>query len=117
VALAAAYKLAERGIEVGVVDARFAKPIDESLLDLLRQGKTLITLEDHSLAGGFASALMELAASKSANDPISTTIGRIVPLAGPDRFIPAAPRNAQLAGLGLSVDRVVQLVETMVSKA
>ncbi len=116
VALAAAYKLAERGIEVGVIDARFAKPIDSSLLELFDQGKTLITLEDHSLAGGFASALMESVAARSTANTASAPLGRIIPLAGPDRFIPAAPRNKQLADIGLSVDRIVQLVESLVSK-
>jgi 1-deoxy-D-xylulose-5-phosphate synthase len=43
-----------------VVNARFAKPVDEALLAELAEGHELIlTLEEHSLAGGFGSAVVE----------------------------------------------------------
>ncbi|HTX55602.1 MAG TPA: 1-deoxy-D-xylulose-5-phosphate synthase [Candidatus Acidoferrales bacterium] len=43
-----------------VVNARFAKPVDETLLAELSQNHELIlTLEEHSLAGGFGSAVVE----------------------------------------------------------
>ncbi len=45
---------------VTVVNARFAKPLDEALLlELDRSHSHLITLEEHSLAGGFGSAVAE----------------------------------------------------------
>ena len=45
---------------VTVVNARFAKPLDEALLlELERDHSHLITLEEHSLAGGFGSAVAE----------------------------------------------------------
>ena len=46
---------------VGVVDARFVKPLDEELiLRLARTGAHLVTIEDHNLPGGFGSAVAEV---------------------------------------------------------
>ena len=61
-ALRAADALRRRGIEAGVVDARFAKPIDEELLGRhLRECRHIITVEEHQRAGGFGSAVLETA--------------------------------------------------------
>jgi len=59
--LQAAEKLSEKGTEVTVVNARFAKPLDKELiLELVRNHKLLVTVEDHVLMGGFGSAVLEL---------------------------------------------------------
>jgi len=43
-----------------VVNARFAKPVDEALLtELAADHELILTLEEHSLAGGFGSAVVE----------------------------------------------------------
>lgn len=48
------------GVEGTIVNARFAKPLDEALLlELERDHSHVITLEEHSLAGGFGSAVAE----------------------------------------------------------
>ena len=50
----------EEGLSVGVVNARFVKPLDRALL--LGQAAVvpfLVTMEDHVLAGGFGSAVLE----------------------------------------------------------
>jgi len=51
----------DAGVEgITVVNARFAKPLDEALLlELQRDHSLIITLEEHSLAGGFGSAVAE----------------------------------------------------------
>ncbi len=50
----------ESGISVGVVNARFVKPIDrELLLEQAKKAKLIVTLEDHVIAGGFGSAVLE----------------------------------------------------------
>jgi 1-deoxy-D-xylulose-5-phosphate synthase len=57
----AARELAEEGIRAAVVNARWAKPLDEELV--LRLGKStrrIVTIEDHMVAGGFGSAVLEL---------------------------------------------------------
>ena len=57
----AAQELAEEGINVAVVNARWAKPLDEEMIVRLAKGtQRLVTIEDHVLAGGFGSAVLEL---------------------------------------------------------
>jgi len=59
--LAAARRLAREGFSLAVADARFAKPLDEELiLRFARPGRTIVTLEEGVLAGGFGSAVREL---------------------------------------------------------
>jgi 1-deoxy-D-xylulose-5-phosphate synthase len=60
VALDAWNLLADSVEGVTVINARFAKPLDEALLiDLQRGHSHVITLEEHSLGGGFGSAIAE----------------------------------------------------------
>ena len=57
----AAEELVEEGLQVVVVNARWAKPLDqEMILHLARKVGRLITIEDHMVAGGFGSAIVEL---------------------------------------------------------
>ncbi|MBV9120520.1 MAG: 1-deoxy-D-xylulose-5-phosphate synthase, partial [Chloroflexi bacterium] len=60
-ALEAAARLEAKGIQATVVNARFAKPLDEQLIQELavRTGR-IVTIEEHVLAGGFGSAVTEL---------------------------------------------------------
>ena len=60
-ALATAEVLADEGVEATVVNARFAKPLDESLfVRLARRLPLLVTLEENALQGGLGSALLEV---------------------------------------------------------
>lgn len=81
-ALALAERLAtEEHISVGVVNARFVKPLDRALL--LSHAACiplLVTMEDHVLAGGFGSAVIE--ALQDADCP--TAVERI---GWPDKFV------------------------------
>jgi 1-deoxy-D-xylulose-5-phosphate synthase len=59
-AVEAAAKLAEEGLEVSVVNARFVRPLDtEMLLALADSVGCIVTVEDHFLDGGFGSAVLE----------------------------------------------------------
>jgi 1-deoxy-D-xylulose-5-phosphate synthase len=52
--------LAQGGIRPTIINARFACPLDEALLiELDQTHERVITLEEHSLAGGFGSAVLE----------------------------------------------------------
>jgi 1-deoxy-D-xylulose-5-phosphate synthase len=82
-ALRAAQDLAPLGIEAAVVNARFVKPLDrELLLELCARIPRVITIEDHAIAGGFGSAVLELLAEEGIQDVIVKRLGV------PDRFIP-----------------------------
>ena len=71
-ALEAARLLAEEGVDAAVVNARFAKPLDEALLlGLAEEQPFLLTVEDHVLSGGFGSAVTEMLADKQVlNTPV-----------------------------------------------
>ena len=60
-ALALAEDLAtNEGLSVGVVNARFVKPLDRALLlENAAAASLIVTMEDHVLAGGFGSAVLE----------------------------------------------------------
>lgn len=60
-ALEAAEYLRRNGIDVGVVNARFVKPLDADLiLSVARRTGRIITVEENALQGGFGSAVLEL---------------------------------------------------------
>lgn len=118
-ALEATDELAREGIDVSVINARFAKPIDPALTELFVQGKTVIVLEDHSRAGGFGEALLAEAAQKASNDRQNRTwesIGRAVLLAAPDRYIPIAKRRTQLEWMGLTAEQICKTIRKVYSK-
>jgi 1-deoxy-D-xylulose-5-phosphate synthase len=96
-ALEAADELALRGVRVGVVDARFAKPLDEELLGLhLRRYRHVLTLEEHQRAGGFGAAVLEVASR------LPDVRARVRVLGVPDRFVEhMSSRDEQLAEVGL----------------
>jgi 1-deoxy-D-xylulose-5-phosphate synthase len=106
-ALEAADKLRVAGIEADVINARFAAPIDEGLVGLLSEGKRLITVEDHYLACGFGSALLELAATRGCE------LGRIRVLGAPRRLIGHHSRAAQLMEAGITADEIVKTAKEL----
>jgi 1-deoxy-D-xylulose-5-phosphate synthase len=95
--------LKDKGIHVGVVNARFAAPLDTDYLDWISQGKQILTLEDHSVAGGFGSALLEMAALNP-----SSTIQSVRVKAAPKSFMPHHLREQQLMQAGLNADDIVR---------
>ena len=105
-----AERLAQRGIAVAVVDARFAKPLDEELLARHAQSfRYLITLEEHQRAGGFGSAVLE----SLARQPLAPR-AQVRVLGIPDRFVEhRTTREEQLADCGLDADSVQRAIEKL----
>jgi 1-deoxy-D-xylulose-5-phosphate synthase len=108
-ALQAADMLAQRGMEVEVVNARFAKPLDSATVArVLRESKPTLVCEDHSQIGGLGSAVLELAAEREIN-------ASHVQLRGlPDRFVAAASREQQLTEVGLDATSLAATLQRMV---
>lgn len=78
----AARELAKDNIQAAVVNARWAKPLDEELILRLARGtRHLVTVEDHMAAGGFGSAVLELLERQGMSDIQVRLIGL------PDTFI------------------------------
>jgi 1-deoxy-D-xylulose-5-phosphate synthase len=106
-ALDAADLLAVDGIEVRVVNARFAKPVDEDMVaQAFTNGRPVLTLEDHSVTGGFGSAVAETAARLGINTKDLHIIG--IPA---DRFIVHGSRAGQLAECGLDAAGIAAAVK------
>jgi 1-deoxy-D-xylulose-5-phosphate synthase len=94
--LEAAERLQGEGINVGVVNARFVKPIDaEVVLRAIRECGFVVTVEEGALMAGFGSAVLETAADAGLDT------SRVRRLGIPDRFIEHAERGELLAELGL----------------
>ncbi len=84
----AADALAADGWSVGVINARFAKPLDRQLiLEASRGKRLLVTLEESVVAGGFGSAVLEVIEEARVTDPAYREVRlRIVGIPG-DRFV------------------------------
>jgi 1-deoxy-D-xylulose-5-phosphate synthase len=104
----AAERLRDDGLDVGVINARFAKPIDaETMTRCVEDSGFLITVEENTLLGGFGSAVLEcLNAAGLPTDRVNC-------LGIPDRFIEHGERDELLADLGLDVDGLVATAQTM----
>ncbi|MDP7302494.1 MAG: 1-deoxy-D-xylulose-5-phosphate synthase, partial [Pirellulaceae bacterium] len=95
-ALAASVLLRGEGLDVGVVNARFAKPIDREIIHrAIGDTGFLVTVEESMLMGGFGSAVLEVA---SEDGLASENIRR---LGIPDQFVEHGDRDELLADLGL----------------
>ncbi len=101
----AAAKLREEGLEIGVINARFAKPLDKTtLLRVIEELPLVVTVEEGTLEGGFGSAVLEAANSAG----LETR--HIVRLGIPDRFVEHGERNELFADLGLDCDGICRAV-------
>jgi 1-deoxy-D-xylulose-5-phosphate synthase len=98
--------LAADNIHIRVINARFAKPIDEQmLLESLTAGVPVVTVEDHSLTGGFGSAVLEAAQT------LRLPTEHIVRLGLPsDRFVAHGSRAGQLAECGIDAAGIAATV-------
>ncbi len=94
----AAQELNKEGLSVGVINARFVKPLDRNtLLKAVEEVPLVVTVEEGCLQGGFGSTLLE----EANNAGLDTR--RLVRLGLPDRFVEHAERSELLAELGLDV--------------
>ena len=109
-AVAAAAKLAEAGISAGVVNMRFAKPLDEELLkEHAAKYGAIVTLEEGVLAGGVGSAVLE-----SLNTAGLLQHCQVLTLGIPDEFVRHGDRKLLLRDLELDVDSIVRKTAALV---
>ena len=94
-ALAAAAELRGEGLDLSVINARFVKPLDPTILERIEAAPWTVTLEENVLQTGFGSAVLE-----AVNDA-GLPAGTIVRLGLPDRFVEHGERAELLADLGL----------------
>jgi len=109
-ALEAAALLDERGLDVTVADARFAKPIDAGLMaQLASEHELLVTVEEGVLTGGFGSGVWETLNDGGAGDT------RILRIGLPDRYVTHGTAALLHAEVGFTGRRIAERIEAAVS--
>jgi 1-deoxy-D-xylulose-5-phosphate synthase len=104
----AAKNLEEEDLDLGVINARFVKPLDTAtLLRAIKELPFVITVEEGALMGGFGSAVLEAACDAGLD------AGRVCRLGIPDQFIEHATRGELLADLGLDAPGIAQACREM----
>lgn len=101
-ALAAA-ELLQGEIDVEVVNARFAKPIDhEMVARTVQSGRFVVTLEEGTVMGGFGSAFLESAVAQRLDTRSVHVLGL------PDQFVEHGDRGDLLHQCGLSPEAIAE---------
>jgi 1-deoxy-D-xylulose-5-phosphate synthase len=107
--LEAAARLEEFGIHSTVINARFAKPMDEELFAVLAAEKQfLVTAEEGTEAGGFGARVAAMLQDRRI--PVS-----ILRIAVPDRIVPHGASNLLHAKYGLDADGIVTRIKSFAS--
>jgi 1-deoxy-D-xylulose-5-phosphate synthase len=97
-AVQAARALEAHGLDVGVINARFVKPLDtDTIFRALEECEFVLTVEEGCLSGGFGAAVLEAANAAGVRTEHLRCLGI------PDRFIEHGERDELLAELGLDV--------------
>jgi 1-deoxy-D-xylulose-5-phosphate synthase len=101
-----AARLAAEGFDVALINPRYAKPIDAGTTEFFgRAAEVVVTFEDHALAGGYGSAVLEMFSENRITTPV-------VQIGWPDQFIEHATSVEELRQkYGLTVENAVAKVK------
>ncbi|MGE5091912.1 MAG: 1-deoxy-D-xylulose-5-phosphate synthase [Bacillota bacterium] len=106
-AVEAARMLAAEGLDCTVVNCRFMKPVDATMLEsLTRDHSTFVTVEEGTIVNGFGAYLAER--MQTTNPEV-----RVIALGVPDRFIDQAPRAEQLETFGLTAGGIARRIAAL----
>jgi len=93
-----------KDLEVSHYNMRFVKPLDEALLHkVFKSYKTIITVEDGTITGGFGTAILEFAAMNNYKNTIKT-------LGVPDTFIEHGKVEELQELVGLDIERLTKTI-------
>ncbi|AGR01207.1 1-deoxy-D-xylulose 5-phosphate synthase [Listeria monocytogenes] len=111
-ALKAAEQLEIEGYRVGVINARYIKPLDEALLHkILKQKIPILTVEESLLKGGFGASVLEFIEANNYRDVIMHRIGL------PDEFISHGSVSIILESFGISTTGLVLKIKEMLAQS
>ncbi len=111
-AMKAAEKLNQEGISAAVVNARFVKPLDRDLIvDVAKQVRYVVTVEEGCKMGGFGSAVLETLSDAGVHDVTTQVLGL------PDWYIEQGPQDLLRERYGLTADGIYESVKELVGKA
>jgi 1-deoxy-D-xylulose-5-phosphate synthase len=99
----AAVDLEEKGVSVGVVNARWVKPLDSRILEWAAPFDHVVTLEDNVLSGGFGTGVMEAFAAAG-------LVKRFTNIGVPDHFLPFGSPSDVMESVGMDADSVVERI-------
>lgn len=103
-AVEAAQELEERGISARVLDMRWVKPVDVCAVQAAaRDSRLLVSVEDGTVAGGFASAVLETLADAGLE-------AQVLRLGLPDTFVGHGTVEGLLSMLGLDAHGIAESV-------
>ena len=106
-----ALELATHDINATVVNARFVKPLDYEMLDLIaKKANNIVTLEENQIRGGFGQAVAEFLCACGYK-------GRFKAIGISDEFVTHGNRELLLRDVGLDVEGVMQQVLDLTGKS
>jgi 1-deoxy-D-xylulose-5-phosphate synthase len=110
-ALEAAARLARAGVSAAVVNPRFVKPLDRALIpEVARRVGRVLTIEEHMLAGGFGSAVLELFAELDLGHIQVTRLGI------PDVLVEQGTQAAMRIRFGLTAEGIQAAAEALLKE-
>ena len=105
--------LQNAGISAGVVNMRFAKPLDEALL--VAEAKTvpaIVTMEEGVVTGGVGEAVMQTLNSYGLLKNVS-----VLPFGIPDEFISQGDRKLLMRDIGLRPEQMAERIKKWLGRA
>jgi 1-deoxy-D-xylulose-5-phosphate synthase len=108
-ALEVARRVADHGIELRVVDPRYVTPVADELVELARNARLVVTLEDNGRQGGAGSTLAGALRAAEVDTPL-----RDIGL--PRAFLPQGKRAQVMGDAGLSAQAVARKVTEAVAR-
>jgi 1-deoxy-D-xylulose-5-phosphate synthase len=107
-ALHASDILKRKGIHTTLINARFAKPIDDRILDCIMETGKAIIVEENAVRGGFGSAVIELCHENNIN-----AVAKLIGI--PDRFVEQGSQEQLRKMCGLNFENIVKIGEALIS--
>ncbi len=109
-ALQASQALSEKGVDIAVVNARFIKPFDATMLEQIKaESRVIVTIEEGQLRGGFGQAIAENLLSSGWD-------GKFKAMAIPDGFVTHGSRAQLLKDVGLDPASIAANLEQFLSQ-
>ena len=104
-------ELSRQGIQAALINARFVKPLDKDLIiKWVRHTKSVITVEEHVLDGGFGSAVIEMLMDEGVTQAAFKRIGIN------DTFVEHGPQNVLRKDYHIDASAIVKAAQTMLGQ-
>ncbi len=111
-AVEAAERLSKEGVSTAVVNGRFVKPLDHELIvDVAKQVRYVVTVEEGCKIGGFGSAVLEALSEAGVTDVKTKVLGL------PDWYIEQGPQDLLRERYGLTSEGIYQSVKEFIGNA